>query len=66
MATVAKNRNFFKWPKLLDQRTQFWKGAIQESFEQSLVEIGSVVSEEKIFFKFPNDSWMAPFQNCVR
>ena len=35
-----------------DQRTQFWKGAIQESFQQSLVEIGSVVSEEKIFFKF--------------
>jgi hypothetical protein len=33
-----------------DQRTQFWKGAIQESFQQSLVEIGSVVSEEKIFF----------------
>jgi hypothetical protein len=32
-------------------RTQFWKGAIQESFQQSLVEIGSVVSEEKIFFK---------------
>jgi hypothetical protein len=23
----------------------FWKGAIQESFQQSLVEIGSVVSE---------------------
>jgi hypothetical protein len=34
-----------------DQRTQFWKGAIQESSQQSLVEIGSVVSE-KIFFKF--------------
>jgi hypothetical protein len=32
-----------------DHRTQFWKGAIQESFQQSLVEIGSVVSEEKIF-----------------
>jgi hypothetical protein len=31
-----------------DQRTQFWKEAIQESFQQSLVEIGSVVSEEKI------------------
>jgi hypothetical protein len=26
--------------------------SIQESFQQSLVEIGSVVSEEKIFFKF--------------
>jgi hypothetical protein len=35
-----------------DQRTHFWKGAIQESFQQSLVDIGSVVSEEKIFFKF--------------
>jgi uncharacterized membrane protein len=81
MATVTKNRNFFKWPKLLyfmpecaqikqqwtikissllfsilslaailvgsrDHRTHFWKGAIQESFQQSLVEIGSVVSEE--------------------
>jgi hypothetical protein len=33
-----------------DQRTQIWKGAIQESFQQSLVVIGSVVSEEKIFF----------------
>jgi hypothetical protein len=29
-----------------------WKGATQGSFQQSLVEIGSVVSEEKIFFKF--------------
>jgi hypothetical protein len=36
-----------------DQRTQFWKGAIQESFQQSLVEIGSVVSEEKIFPRPP-------------
>jgi hypothetical protein len=35
-----------------DQRTQFWKGAIQESFQQSLVDIVSVVSEEKIFIKF--------------
>jgi UV DNA damage repair endonuclease len=26
--------------------------AIQESFQQSLVDIGSVVSEEKIFLKF--------------
>ena len=30
--------------------TQFWKGTTQGSFQQSLVEIGSVVSEEKIFF----------------
>jgi hypothetical protein len=35
-----------------DHRTQFWKGATQEAFQQSLVEIGSVVSEEKIFFNF--------------
>ena len=33
-------------------RTQFWKGTTQGSFQQSFVEIGSVVSEEKIFFKF--------------
>jgi hypothetical protein len=31
-------------------RTQFWKGTTQGSFQQSLVEIGLVVSEEKIFF----------------
>jgi hypothetical protein len=31
-------------------RTQFRKGPTQRSFQQSLVEIGSVVSEEKIFF----------------
>jgi hypothetical protein len=31
-----------------DQRTQFWKGAIQVPFHQSLVAIGPVVSEEKI------------------
>ena len=30
----------------------FWKGTTQGSFQQSLVEIGSVVSEENIFFKF--------------
>ena len=33
-------------------RTQFWKGITQGSFQQSLVEIGSVFSEEKIFFLF--------------
>jgi hypothetical protein len=33
-------------------RTQFWKGTTQGSFQQILVQIGSVVSEEKIFFKF--------------
>jgi hypothetical protein len=35
-----------------DQRTQFRKGAIQESVHQNLVDIGSVVSEEKICFKY--------------
>jgi hypothetical protein len=29
--------------------TQFWKRINQDSFQQSLVEIGSIVSEEKIF-----------------
>jgi hypothetical protein len=29
-------------------RTQIWKGTTQGSFQQSLVEIGSVVSEEKV------------------
>jgi hypothetical protein len=32
-----------------DHPTQFWKGAIQRLFYQSLVAIGPVVSEEKIF-----------------
>jgi hypothetical protein len=56
MATITENRNFFKWPKLLYFKpesgqiwTQFWKGAIQGSFHESLVAIGPVVSEEKIF-----------------
>ena len=35
---------------VLKSRTQFWKSTTQESFQQSLVENGSVVSEEKIFF----------------
>jgi hypothetical protein len=48
-----------RWPLLLkieissngqNCSTQIWKGAIQESFQQNLVDIGSVVSEEKIFF----------------
>jgi UV DNA damage repair endonuclease len=37
---------------VLKCQTQFWKRTTQESFQQSLVEIGSLVSEEKIFFKF--------------
>jgi hypothetical protein len=31
-------------------RKRGWKGTTKGSFQQSLVEIGSVVSEEKIFF----------------
>jgi hypothetical protein len=31
-----------------DHRTQFWKGAIQGPFHQSLVQIGTVASEELI------------------
>jgi hypothetical protein len=34
---------------VLKCRAQFWKGTIQESFQQSLVEIGSV---EAIFLNF--------------
>ncbi len=32
-----------------DHQTHFWKGAIQGPFHHSLVAIGPVVSEEKIF-----------------
>jgi hypothetical protein len=32
-----------------DHQTHFWKKAIQGPFHQSLVAIGPVVSEEKIF-----------------
>jgi hypothetical protein len=31
-------------------QTQIWKETTQGTFQQSLVEIGSVVSEDKIFF----------------
>jgi hypothetical protein len=31
-----------------DHRTQFWKGAIQGPFHQSLVQIGPLASEELI------------------
>jgi hypothetical protein len=37
---------------VLKCQTQFWNRTTQESFQQSLVEIGSVVAEEKIFLKF--------------
>jgi hypothetical protein len=35
----------------LKLRTQLWKGTTQGSFQQSLIEIGLIVSE-KLFFKF--------------
>ena len=37
----------------LNCRTQFWKGTTQGSFQQSLVEIGSVVSENFFFNSIP-------------
>jgi hypothetical protein len=46
------NFYFFLMAAILDTgrrwRTQFWKGTTLGSIQQSLVEIGSVVSEEKI------------------
>jgi hypothetical protein len=45
-AVVAILVGGLKW------QTQFWMGTTQGLFQQSLVEIGSVVSEKKIFFKF--------------
>jgi hypothetical protein len=45
---------YFVMAAILDKkrcwRTQIWKGTTQGSFQQSLVEIGTVVSEERIFF----------------
>jgi hypothetical protein len=41
-------------------QTQFWKGTTKGSFQQSLVKIGSVVSE-KIFFKFHPPFFNKPF-----
>ena len=40
-----------------DHWTQFWKGDIQGPFQQSLVSIGSVVSEEKNKMWKANDRW---------
>jgi hypothetical protein len=37
-------------------RTQFWKGTTEGSFQQSLVEIGSVVSEKILFIFHPPQS----------
>jgi hypothetical protein len=41
----------------------FWKGITQGSFQQNLVEIGSVVSEEKLFLKFHPPFFL--FLKCV-
>jgi hypothetical protein len=50
-------------------RTQFWKGITQGSYQQSLVEIGSVVSKPlgQLQQNFGGMilGW-PPFQNCVR
>jgi hypothetical protein len=51
--------SFFQENGSVRCRTQFWKGTTQGSFQQILVEMGLVVSEEKIF-------WVGPFQNCIR
>jgi hypothetical protein len=62
-SVISEEKNFFKFDSSLfsifslvailvgsrDHRIQFWKGTIQGSFHQSLVAIGPVVSEEKIF-----------------
>jgi hypothetical protein len=46
---VSKNKNDTLYGEFLGFFwTQFWKGAIQGPFHQSLVAIGPVVSEEKI------------------
>jgi hypothetical protein len=42
---------------VLKCRTQFWKKTTQESFQQSLIEIGSVVLEEKIFYAYTVQIW---------
>jgi hypothetical protein len=48
---------------VLKCRTQFWKRTAQESFQQSLVEIGSVVSEEKICQRRPVSKMAAITKN---
>jgi hypothetical protein len=53
VAAITKNRNFFKWPKLLWIKDgadghNFERGPPKDHFS-SLFEIDSVVSEEKIF-----------------
>jgi hypothetical protein len=68
-SAVLEEKNFFNFIPLFsilslaailvgsrDHRTQIWKAATQGSFQQSLVEIGSLVLEEKIFIKFNTSS----------
>jgi hypothetical protein len=50
-----------------DHRTQFWKGAIQGPFHQSLVAIGPVVSHKKIKIQIKQNltgmvPWSVPFK----
>ena len=40
------------------QRIEFWNGIIQGTFHQSLVPIGQVVLDEKIFHCFPIGSYV--------
>jgi hypothetical protein len=47
-----------------DHRTQIWKGTTQESFQQSLVEIGSVVSQPRPPFKMAAVTKNRNFFNC--
>jgi hypothetical protein len=54
MVDITKNRNFFKRPKLLYFKPESLveiASVVSEEKKQSVVEIGSVVSE-KIFFNF--------------
>jgi hypothetical protein len=51
MSFLTYITGFFMNFELLPILTDYAK-TTQESFQQSLVEIGSVVSEEKIFFNF--------------
>jgi hypothetical protein len=62
MGTITKNRNFFKWPKLL----YFKPESAQESFQQSLVEIGSVVSEKIFLISSPLFSNLHNRSNSVK
>jgi hypothetical protein len=50
---------------VLKYRTQFWKRTTQESFQQCLLEIGSVVSEEKMFFKFHPPFFLSCSSLCL-